>query len=390
MNKAKTARIIVVIAVILLLALCAVMLKSCSTKQTLIQFNGKITGIEVEEAENRVILNISGTNVNFVWYQSDISIDFSKSLNVGDDVTLFVQDNYNRVKLARIYSLTVNGEIAFDKEQSNFEENKQISYMCAVMIITLCCTLLFVAFKRPFKQPVYENGFVIRLPISVYYSSLCILTTALAGAIATMIIAGANANARKVALILLLIAVCCAIMLYVYFAERFVFDGREFVYYLPFLKPRRALASEVKCVNLSRAFFTKVIFVGSDGSTLMQFRDDGRAFLSGEFINKLKQLKIPLAGSIYRKQFEGSKLIVDRIVEEEGQKGVLIRLRFCSEEYMLSFKECEWTVQNNKGQNIGKFSSFYQLAHSAVLNGYCLFDHWEKVEVLAYFSYIEE
>ena len=380
MKKDKIIKSVLISIAVILAVLCAVMLKSCSTPQTLVKFEGSINNIQVEKNENRVILNITGVDADFVWYESDISIDYSENLKPGDSIVLFVQDNYNNVALARIYSLGVNGALVFDKTQSNFEENKQVSYMFAVMMIALCITLLFIAFKPLKDETKEENTFVIRAHKVAYYLGLCFCVTFLSGAIAAFILASVSSSAKVAGIVFLVMGALGGLIIYVYFSEKFIFNGQEFIYCRPIVKAKRALASEVKFVRIRVAGFPRIEFFNNNGKKLMSFMDDGTAFRTGEFIKTLQKLNLPIANSVYSSRFEETKKVLKMAIVNNNINNLHLRLRLFGQEYLLNCKKTGCEIQNVDGENLFTFSTFEELISAPVFNGLSLYKQWKKVE----------
>ena len=380
MKKETIKKIVVFVVVAILLLLCSVMLKNCATPKSLIKFEGNISNIRVEEGSDRVVINIDGVNVDFVWYESDISIDYSKNLKQGDSVIIFVQDNYNKVALARIYSFSVNGTLIFDKVQTNFEENKQLSYVFAVMIIALCATLLLCVFKPLKNEEQAENTFVIRSPKIVYYISICFCIPFISGALAAFIVGIFSPNALPAGFAFLAMGSLCGLLLYIYFAERFTFDGYEFVYFTPFIKPKRALVSELKLLRINRRNLIKVEFLDKNGEKLMSFLDDGTSFRTGEFSKVLKNLNIPIANSIYSARFETTKLIMKQIIIYENVNNLRIRLRIFGEEYLINCKKEGCNLQRLGGEILFTFANFEEFVLAPVFKGESITKQWKKVE----------
>ncbi len=84
-------------------------------------------------------------------------------------------------------------------------------------------------------------------------------------------------------------------VLYPAITEKFVLSDGVFHYYKPFGKDQSAAADAVVEIRIRRinASTVDVVFCDRNGNKLIDFRDDGTVFKSGEFEKALTALSIP-------------------------------------------------------------------------------------------------
>lgn len=88
---------------------------------------------------------------------------------------------------------------------------------------------------------------------------------------------------------------CCGPLYYIYFKEKFVFKNEVYTYVKPFKRAQSASVTDIASVKIKHGtMLAKVFFIGKYGNVLINFIDDGTAFLSGEFLNSLVQRNIPV------------------------------------------------------------------------------------------------
>lgn len=86
-----------------------------------------------------------------------------------------------------------------------------------------------------------------------------------------------------------------ALLLHIYYKEKFTLKNGLFCYVKPFRKSQSANVSEINHVTLhTSGIMTHVRFYDEKGNVLISFLDDGTSFRSGEFINALSAFKIPI------------------------------------------------------------------------------------------------
>ena len=386
MKKEILRKIIIFTVVALLLVLCAVMVKSCTTPPVYTTVEGKLERVLIEEDENRVILIIEGNDAPFIWYKKTFSLEYALELEIGCEVSLVVQEDYQEFKYALITILTIDGEVIFDNAQEFLEEDKEIAYIFAVTLITLCLTLIYIAFfpLKDIEQP--ENGFIISPHKAVFYFGLLVTVPAITTAI-TMFLIGSK-ESRFIGFSVLFFALIGILLIYSYFKERFECDGQKFTYYHLFGKISNAYIDEIKLIKIERSNFLQIIFISKDNKKLIRFLDDGTAFRNGEFFKKLAQHNIPLVNSVYRKQFKATQ----ELLKQSWKFGELtvVNLRVCVSniEHFVTFTSKRCVVKNwDSGEELFTFSSFKEFVNAPIYNGNSLYSLWKKVEAFEYVIY---
>ena len=392
MKKTKVSKIVLIVFAVVFLVLSAVIFRSCSKPNQTVQFSGKISNIEVQSEENRVILNLQGEGYDFVWYDSDVEIAFASNVKIGDSAVFTVGGDYETPKLVRIYTFTLNGTVVFDKEQEHIDENKEIGLAFASLVIGLALTLLFIAIKPLKQDEKIEGGFIIRAPKFVYYMGVCFFIPFALSALVCLIgvlFAEFSASALAFMFIMLMFMILGALLTYVYFKEKFVFDGETFTYHRPFLKAKSVTVGDVAFVRLQYSgVYINVFFVSPNGKTLLKFLDDGNSFRTGEFLQALAKHNIPLSSSIYSKDFNETKNVMADIITSSNLAKIHLRLRIYGREYLVVFSKDQCLlIKGAREEDVVKFASFEEFFCAPVFNGVSLQSAWFKVEAFEHLTY---
>lgn len=392
MKKIKVSKIVLIVFAVVFLVLSAVIFRSCSKPNQTVQFSGKISNIEVQSEEDRVILNLQGEEYDFVWYDTDVEIAFASNVKVGDEAIFTVGNDYETPALVRIYAFTLNGSVVFDRTQERIDENKELGLAFASLVIGIALALLFIAIKPLKQDEKIEGGFIIRAQKFVYYFGVCVFIPCALSALVCLIgvlFAGFTSSASAFMFVMLMFMLIGALLIYTFFKEKFVFDGETFTYHRPFLKAKSAALGEIAFVKLQYSgAYINVFFVSPTGKTILKFLDDGTSFRTGEFLQALAKHNIPLSSSIYSKDFNETKNVMADIITSSNLAKIHLRLRLYGREYMVIFSKDQCLlIKGAREEDVVKFASFEEFFCAPVFNGVSLRSAWYKVEAFEHLTY---
>jgi hypothetical protein len=293
-NPGKFIFMIIFVVVLLI----AIPLSDKSTDY--LEVNRTVEKIEIDGG--RAYIHFINDTKTYIAYESNgVDFDNLNLIHNGTDAKIKLANSNVTAKYTIIYSLSKDDNVIFDVTHY-YDINRYLTStffisIPLVMIITLI-TLIVI------KDNKYENSpsnFIIknpRLHFDILFSFLVFGLTFFLDFSAFYVLSLIPFSVFGIGFVGLFFAVIGGLGVYVYFREKFIFNGEEYKYIKPFTGTKKARLSDIGSVQFSysnESLFKNVYFMTKDDRVIFSFLDDGTAFKDGYFIKSLENNNIPFS-----------------------------------------------------------------------------------------------